>query len=67
MLFWRRGRFKRPIPSGFNNPVQFFPLYAAISPQAPPTFEFRSNVFQRLYMLFVDGLVPTSMSMQMLG
>ena len=58
---------ERDVPNGFNNPIQFFPLYAAISPQAPPTFEFKSNVFQRQYILFVDGLVPTSMSTQMLG
>jgi hypothetical protein len=35
------------LPNGFNNADQFLPLYAAISPHAPPTFEFKSKVFHR--------------------
>jgi len=35
------------LPNGFNKPDQFLPLYAAISPHAPATFEFKSKVFHK--------------------
>jgi hypothetical protein len=35
------------LPNGFNNADQFLPLYAAISPHAPATFEFKSKVFHK--------------------
>ena len=37
----------RQLPNGFNNADQFLPLYAAISPHAPATFEFKSKAFHR--------------------
>ena len=62
-----QGNKNKMLPRGFRRSDQFFPLYTAISPQAPATLELRSNAFQSLYILFLLGRVPTSSSTQTFG
>src|SRR5271154_3431305 len=45
---------------GFNSAFHALPFMALISPHAPPTLELWSKAFQRWYIDFPPGRVPTS-------